>query len=98
MRSDQEQIPMSPDFFAKKPHIKSPMQATRCNDRQKSLKRKKIHTAISLHIAESKDPPFRYAWPYRSEEHTSELHHVAISYAVFCLKKKTEINHKSTHR
>src|SRR5437870_8736280 len=24
----------------------------------------------------------------RSEEHTSELHHVAISYAVFCLKKK----------
>src|SRR5690349_23096886 len=24
----------------------------------------------------------------RSEEHTSELHHVEISYAVFCLKKK----------
>src|SRR5690625_7117834 len=24
----------------------------------------------------------------RSEEHTSELSHVAISYAVFCLKKK----------
>src|SRR5690606_41377159 len=24
----------------------------------------------------------------RSEEHTSELHHVKISYAVFCLKKK----------
>src|SRR5690625_5282775 len=24
----------------------------------------------------------------RSEEHTSELHHVAISYAVFCLKNK----------
>src|SRR5690625_5504111 len=24
----------------------------------------------------------------RSEEHTSELRHVAISYAVFCLKKK----------
>src|SRR5690606_41793922 len=23
----------------------------------------------------------------RSEEHTSELHHVKISYAVFCLKK-----------
>src|SRR5690625_355212 len=29
----------------------------------------------------------------RSEEHTSELHHVAISYAVFCLKKK-KIIHK----
>src|SRR5690625_6480043 len=26
----------------------------------------------------------------RSEEHTSELSHVAISYAVFCLKKKTQ--------
>ena len=25
---------------------------------------------------------------YRSEEHTSELHHKPISYAVFCLKKK----------
>src|SRR5437870_12816189 len=25
---------------------------------------------------------------HRSEEHTSELSHVAISYAVFCLKKK----------
>src|SRR5439155_20208121 len=28
----------------------------------------------------------------RSEEHTSELHHVAISYAVFCLKKKKICN------
>src|SRR5205085_4466505 len=26
--------------------------------------------------------------PLRSEEHTSELHHSQISYAVFCLKKK----------
>src|SRR6185436_20994011 len=26
--------------------------------------------------------------PARSEEHTSELHHQIISYAVFCLKKK----------
>src|SRR5438034_8230123 len=25
----------------------------------------------------------------RSEEHTSELHHTVISYAVFCLKKKS---------
>src|SRR5690348_17858353 len=30
-----------------------------------------------------------YAFPQRSEEHTSELHHPSISYAVFCLKKKT---------
>src|SRR5689334_24196232 len=26
----------------------------------------------------------------RSEEHTSELHHSSISYAVFCLKKKNK--------
>src|SRR5262245_12237157 len=26
----------------------------------------------------------------RSEEHTSELHHLGISYAVFCLKKKKQ--------
>src|SRR5690554_7770372 len=29
----------------------------------------------------------------RSEEHTSELQHVRISYAVFCLKKKKQKNH-----
>src|SRR5438067_6038673 len=28
----------------------------------------------------------------RSEEHTSELSHVSISYAVFCLKKKNKQN------
>src|SRR5437899_9901984 len=27
---------------------------------------------------------------WRSEEHTSELHHLGISYAVFCLKKKKQ--------
>src|SRR3546814_7906471 len=33
----------------------------------------------------------------RSEEHTSELQSlVRISYAVFCLKKKTNSNHKHT--
>src|SRR5690348_18107394 len=30
----------------------------------------------------------------RSEEHTSELHHPSISYAVFCLKKKKKKNQK----
>src|SRR5689334_23597464 len=29
----------------------------------------------------------------RSEEHTSELHHSSISYAVFCLKKKKPRSH-----
>src|SRR5207248_5737630 len=31
---------------------------------------------------------FSRCWCRRSEEHTSELQSVAISYAVFCLKKK----------
>src|SRR3546814_5658392 len=35
----------------------------------------------------------------RSEEHTSELQSLMrISYAVFCLKKKKNTQHKSTHR
>src|SRR5947209_15688744 len=37
----------------------------------------------------------------RSEEHTSELHHANISYAVFCLKKKrprsVRPKHTQTH-
>src|SRR5437879_11523699 len=32
----------------------------------------------------------------RSEEHTSELHHRCISYAVFCLKKKKKKTKKET--
>src|SRR5438445_5345791 len=34
----------------------------------------------------------------RSEEHTSELHHANISYAVFCLKKKTNTNNKTQQK
>src|SRR5438876_8454524 len=33
----------------------------------------------------------------RSEEHTSELHHPSISYAVFCLKKKKNTLTRSRH-
>src|SRR3546814_1019999 len=34
-------------------------------------------------------------WMHRSEEHTSELQSLMrISYAVFCLKKKTHTNHE----
>src|SRR3546814_6233641 len=38
-------------------------------------------------------------WDFdRSEEHTSELQSLMrISYAVFCLKKKTPINKSTTH-
>src|SRR3546814_7275164 len=36
--------------------------------------------------------------PIRSEEHTSELQSLMrISYAVFCLKKKTRQRHRNTH-
>src|SRR3712207_8604720 len=34
----------------------------------------------------------------RSEEHTSELHHANISYAVFCLKKKHHIRSNTKTR
>ena len=35
----------------------------------------------------------------RSEEHTSELRHITISYAVFCLKKKKKkITNKKTKK
>src|SRR5574337_1689628 len=36
------------------------------------------------------------ATPLRSEEHTSELSHHSISYAVFCLKKKKKEEKKGT--
>src|SRR3989449_7029994 len=35
----------------------------------------------------------RQLFSARSEEHTSELHHGYISYAVFCLKKKKPSTH-----
>src|SRR3546814_6369909 len=39
----------------------------------------------------------RARFPHRSEEHTSELQSLMrISYAVFCLKKKTQIKKKTT--
>src|SRR2546430_6037734 len=41
----------------------------------------------SPNAAPSAPPSFRQC---RSEEHTSELRHSQISYAVFCLKKKKE--------
>src|SRR5690349_22485870 len=36
----------------------------------------------------------RCAWPLRSEEHSLNSSHVEISYAVFCLKKKTDYMQK----
>src|SRR3546814_1573173 len=41
--------------------------------------------------------PITYRLPVRSEEHTSELQSLMrISYAVFCLKKTTTTQHKTT--
>ena len=46
--------------------------------------------------SEWQNPPITYYGPSanRSEEHTSELSHTVISYAVFCLKKKKTQNKK----
>src|SRR3546814_4392086 len=50
--------------------------------------------ALSLIVLDTQDPP-QSSGRLRSEEHTSELQSLMrISYAVFCLKKKTK---HSTH-
>src|SRR3546814_7923961 len=47
----------------------------------------------------SRAPPARRRAGRRSEEHTSELQSLMrISYAVFCLKKKTQYNDEFSHR
>src|SRR3546814_4601185 len=48
----------------------------------------------SLHDIIGRAPASVEGFKYRSEEHTSELQSLMrISYAVFCLKKKTTITH-----
>src|SRR3546814_17505714 len=48
-------------------------------------------------VQKRKDAPIWLKQPPRSEEHTSELQSLMrISYAVFCLKKKTKHNHKKS--
>src|SRR5258708_19067594 len=47
--------------------------------------------------SESRDA-FRASRAKRSEEHTSELRHQIISYAVFCLKKKKKETHNTRQR
>ena len=39
-----------------------------------------------------------HALPTRSEEHTSDSSHITISYAVFCLKKKKQINIEHSYK
>src|SRR5262245_62838582 len=43
------------------------------------------------------DRPARRPLSVRSEEHTSELSHLGISYAVFCLKKKNIMYYTLTY-
>src|SRR5690554_7537305 len=40
---------------------------------------------VPRQVAPETEQPLAVPWPPRSEEHTSELHHVRISYAVFFL-------------
>src|SRR3546814_6741908 len=50
---------------------------------------------IANAIQPMRTAPATPAMPTRSEEHTSELQSLMrISYAVFCLKKKKNINHQ----
>src|SRR5687768_18212366 len=50
--------------------------------------------AIGRTFTESLQKALRSLEQGRSEEHTSELQHGYISYAVFCLKKKNKRNKK----
>src|SRR5438270_3273082 len=49
------------------------------------VKKGDVHRAVIVRTAKDIRRP---DGSVRSEEHTSELHHSQISYAVFCLKKK----------
>src|SRR2546427_7654295 len=46
------------------------------------------HPHIRIRLSMTSAREMRHEGADRSEEHTSELHHSQISYAVFCLKKK----------
>src|SRR5438094_5893253 len=47
-----------------------------------------LQPEVRQHVAGPRGSLFMVADGMRSEEHTSELSHRTISYAVFCLKKK----------
>src|SRR3712207_7002639 len=49
-------------------------------------------TVPALRVILVGDGPEQARLAARSEEHTSELRHANISYAVFCLKKKKKIS------
>src|SRR3546814_4084110 len=71
---------------------------------QRALQRQPEDLGVLLEVPEGLKDDIRAsiqrvsrATRHRSEEHTSELQSLMrISYAVFCLKKKTQINKKQT--
>src|SRR3546814_2506540 len=64
-----------------------------------SLTSAQRHAGLRLTAIEMPMPEPHNATPYRSEEHTSELQSLMrISYAVFCLKKKTTNTHTQEQR
>src|SRR3712207_7451181 len=50
---------------------------------------------LRLGVVDGADLDIARARGVRSEEHTSELQHANISYAVFCLKKKISVSSTS---
>src|SRR3712207_7206170 len=59
-------------------------------------RRMRSFSAAACRRSVSSNSSFRESTSYadsRSEEHTSELSHANISYAVFCLKKKKILHH-----
>src|SRR3546814_7665457 len=64
--------------------------------RRRGASGSKIPTQLQLSISPTRSTPFRCVC--RSEEHTSELQSLMrISYAVFCLKKKTYTQQTEKH-
>src|SRR3546814_9133882 len=59
---------------------------------------KAIDIIRDANLRKIRDLPEGVPLPFRSEEHTSELQSLMrISYAVFCLKKKINLNNKYTY-
>src|SRR3546814_7154867 len=76
--------PISFEFYPPKTDEQR-AQLDRTVDKLRPLRRTSSFTCIAMK---------RYSPPDRSEEHTSELQSLMrISYAVFCLKKKTKKKH-----
>src|SRR3546814_3370512 len=76
--------------------LKSYMFAGGATDRKPRISGRRIKSCIPIHAPKLK-PAIHVVcasgWIDRSEEHTSELQSLMrISYAVFCLKKKTNKN------